>query len=204
VYGGQVYGGDLKTAKKLCKIRERWVGFAGLRSRPVPVQPGEKDSFVRIVIQRVSQASVEVEGRIVGAIGRGYLLLVGISDRDDASVLEAMAQKVVNLRLFPDPDGDSHFHCSVLEEQAELLVVSQFTLYANCRKGRRPSFSEAGEPSRAERLCADFVEMLQRQGVRVETGRFGASMRVSLVNEGPVTIWLDSDEALARRGRGES
>jgi len=159
---------------------------------------------VRIVIQRVSQARVEVEGQVVGAIGRGYLLLVGIADQDDASVLEAMAQKVVNMRLFPDPEGDSHFHCSALEEQAELLVVSQFTLYANCRKGRRPSFSEAGEPARAERLCEDFVALLRRQGLRVETGCFGASMRVSLVNEGPVTIWLDSEEVLTRSVRAGS
>jgi D-aminoacyl-tRNA deacylase len=151
---------------------------------------------MRILIQRVSHAAVDVDGDRVGEIGRGYLLLVGISHEDHPGLLEPMARKVVNMRLFPDPDGESHFHRSLLEEKADLLAVSQFTLYANSRKGRRPSFSEAAEPTRAKALFDAFVAELRKLDLRVETGRFGASMEVTLLNQGPVSIWLDSDEVL--------
>ena len=151
---------------------------------------------MRILIQRVSSAAVDVEDERVGEIGRGYLLLVGVTHADHAGLLEPMARKVVNMRLFPDPEGESHFHRSLLEEQGAILAVSQFTLYANSRKGRRPSFTEAAEPGHAESLFEAFVDELRKFPLQVETGRFGARMKVSLVNEGPVSIWLDSDEVL--------
>lgn len=154
---------------------------------------------MRLVIQRVTEASVTVEGEVVGSIGPGFLLLVGVGHEDDESVLEPMARKVVNMRLFRDPEGDSGFHRSLLEEGGEVLAVSQFTLHANCRKGRRPSFIGAAPPVEAERLFDLFVEQLRVQGPKVETGRFGASMQVALLNDGPVTIWLDSEEVLGKK-----
>ncbi|MFP4379618.1 MAG: D-aminoacyl-tRNA deacylase [Candidatus Sumerlaeia bacterium] len=154
---------------------------------------------MRVLIQRVSEGHVQVEERETGRIGRGLLLLVGISDSDDESVFEPMARKILNMRIFPDPEGDSHFHRSALEEKAELLVVSQFTLYADCRKGRRPSFSHAAPPDRADALFETFVEGLRTYGLKVQTGEFGAMMDVSLINHGPVTIWLDSEDLSRNR-----
>jgi len=151
---------------------------------------------LRILIQRVSRAEVRASGQTVGSIGRGLLLLVGITHDDTVERVRAMAAKVVNMRLFPDLDGNSHFHRSVLDEQGDLLAVSQFTLYANCRKGRRPSFADAARPESAEALFERFVEELRVFPTHVETGSFGAMMDVSLVNDGPVSIWLDSAEVL--------
>ncbi|MBN1866367.1 D-tyrosyl-tRNA(Tyr) deacylase [Candidatus Sumerlaeota bacterium] len=156
---------------------------------------------MRILVQRVSRAAVHVEDRAVGVIGRGLLLLVGIGREDDETVLAPMAEKVVNLRIFPDPVGPSHFDRSALDEKADLLVVSQFTLHADSRKGRRPSFSAAAEPVRAQSLLDSFVALLRRFPLRVETGVFGAMMDVSLNNDGPVSLWLDSEELLAGRRR---
>jgi len=158
---------------------------------------------MRVLIQRVSRAAVHVDGRPVGAIQRGCLLLVGIREGDEPELLEPMARKIVNLRLFPDPEGRSHFDRSLLEEKADLLVVSQFTLYGSCRKGRRPSFSDAARPQKAEEMFNRFVQSLRTYPLRVETGAFGALMEVSLVNDGPVSLWLDSDEILPGRGRGD-
>jgi len=154
---------------------------------------------VRVLIQRVSRASVRVEGCEVGAIGRGLLLLTGIGRDDTPEILAPMAKKIVNLRIFPGPGGDSHFDRSALDEGVGLLAVSQFTLYADCRKGRRPSFSHADEPDRAGKMFDAFIQALARYGLAVQTGEFGALMNVELVNDGPVTIWLDSEEALSRR-----
>jgi len=151
---------------------------------------------MRILVQRVSRAAVHIDGRQTGDIGRGLLLFVGITETDNAHIADAMARKVVNLRVFPDPEGKSHFDRTVLDEGGELLVVSQFTLYADCRKGRRPSFTLASEPRKAENLIEDLVRCLREYSLKVETGRFGAKMDVSLVNDGPVTIWLDSAEVL--------
>ncbi len=154
---------------------------------------------MRVVLQRVRHAEVRVDGEIVGSVGKGYLLLVGIGREDDERLLEPMARRIVNMRLFADPDGDSHFHRSLLEEKGGILAVSQFTLFADARKGRRPSFSHAADPGPARMLFDHFVEVLRAQGVTVETGVFGALMEVSLLNDGPVTLWLDSDEILGRR-----
>jgi D-tyrosyl-tRNA(Tyr) deacylase len=138
----------------------------------------------------VSRASVEAEGETVGAIGAGLLLLAAVGTHDSPETIAKMAEKCANLRVFPGERG--HFEVSVLEREGEILAVSQFTLYGDCRKGRRPSLSEAAPPERAEPLFERFVEELRRGGVRVETGSFGALMKVSLVNDGPVTFILDT------------
>jgi len=147
---------------------------------------------VRVLLQRVSRASVTVDGQVVGAIGPGLLLLVGVRRGDDQATAEWMAQKVANLRIFEDEAGK--MNRSVLEVGGSALVVSQFTLYADVRKGRRPSFIEAAPPEEARPLVDAFAAALRRLGLPVETGVFGAHMDVELVNDGPVTIWLDSAE----------
>ncbi len=152
----------------------------------------EGDGTVRVLVQRVSQASVTVDGQVVGAIGPGLLLLVGVRRGDDQATAEWMARKVAHLRIFEDEAGK--MNRSVLEIGGSVLVVSQFTLYADVRKGRRPSFIEAAPPDEARPLVEAFAEALRSLSLPVETGVFGAHMDVALVNDGPVTIWLDSAE----------
>lgn len=149
---------------------------------------------MRVLIQRVSSASVEVDGNVIGEIGSGLLLLVGVGREDDASVLDPMLSKVLNLRIFNDEAGKMNL--SVMDVGGELLVVSQFTLHADCRKGRRPSFVKAAPPDEGRTLFDRFVTLARSQVKKVETGQFGAHMNVSLVNDGPVTIWLDSEEII--------
>lgn len=147
---------------------------------------------MRILLQRVAHASVVVDQQTVGSIQRGYLLLVGIGKADTPDAIRRLAKKVANLRLFPNEQGK--FDKSLLDVDAEALVVSQFTLFGDARKGNRPSFTDAAAPELASPLCDAFAEALRGSGVsRVETGRFGADMRVTLCNDGPVTLWLDSD-----------
>jgi len=147
---------------------------------------------MRVLLQRVQEASVTVSGQVVGSIGLGYLLLVGIGAGDEEATADTLAEKLVNLRLFPDELG--RFDRSLLEVGGGALVVSQFTLWADCKKGRRPSFSSAARPELAEPLCDYFARKLEALGVsRVQTGVFGAHMDVALLNDGPVTVWLDSD-----------
>lgn len=147
---------------------------------------------MRILLQRVAHASVVVDQQTVGSIQRGYLLLVGIGKADTPDAIRRLAKKVANLRLFPNEQGK--FDKSLLDVDAEALVVSQFTLFGDARKGNRPSFTDAASPELASPLCDAFAEALRGSGVsRVETGRFGADMRVTLCNDGPVTLWLDSD-----------
>ena len=147
---------------------------------------------MRILLQRVSHASVVVDGEAVGVIDRGYLLLVGIGKGDTQDTVNKLAKKVVNLRLFPN--GEGKFDKSLLDINGGALVVSQFTLYGDARKGNRPSFIDAATPELASPLCDAFVEALREFGIqRVETGRFAADMKVVLCNDGPVTLWLDSD-----------
>lgn len=150
---------------------------------------------MRAIIQRVSEASVEIEGKIVGACGRGYLVLLGVGDGDTEAEIERLWSKIFKMRIFPD--GEHHTGASLADVHGEALVVPQFTLYADCRKGNRPSFTAAGAPGESERLYTLFVERARRDVAHVATGSFGADMRVSLVNDGPFTIWLDTDE-LAR------
>jgi D-tyrosyl-tRNA(Tyr) deacylase len=144
---------------------------------------------MRIVLQRVSRARVTVEGRVTGEIGRGLLLLAGFKDGDAEDALAWMGDKVVGLRIFPDDEGK--MNRSVQEVGGGLLVVSQFTLYGDTRKGRRPSFIDAARPEIAIPLYERFVELLRATGLPVSTGEFGAMMDVELVNDGPVTLILE-------------
>jgi D-tyrosyl-tRNA(Tyr) deacylase len=145
---------------------------------------------MRAVVQRVHGASVRVANRQVGAIGRGLLVFLGIGMHDTRADLEYMAAKLINLRLFDDPRGKMNL--SIRDVRGEILVVSQFTLFGDCRKGRRPSFTDAAPPGKARQLYDDFVILLQEQGIAVATGVFQEMMEVSLVNDGPVTFILDS------------
>jgi D-tyrosyl-tRNA(Tyr) deacylase len=144
---------------------------------------------MRVVLQRVSRAKVTVEGRVTGEIGRGLLLLAGFTDGDTEDALAWMADKIVGLRIFPDDDGK--MNRSVQEVGGGLLVVSQFTLYGDARKGRRPSFVDAARPEVAIPLYERFVDLLRATGLPVGTGEFGAMMDVELVNDGPVTLILE-------------
>lgn len=144
---------------------------------------------MRAVIQRVSQASVTVEGAVTGAIGTGLMVLLGVAKGDNAAAVEAMVDKIVNLRIFPDSNGKMNL--SLLDIQGSLLVVSQFTLYGDCRKGRRPSFDSAAPADEAKRLYESFVEVARARGVHAETGIFQAHMDVALVNDGPVTLIVE-------------
>lgn len=144
---------------------------------------------MRIVLQRVSRAKVTVDGRVTGEIGRGLLLLAGFTDGDTEDALAWMADKVVGLRIFPDDEG--RMNRSVEEIDGGLLVVSQFTLYGDARKGRRPSFIDAARPEVAIPLYERFLQMLRATGRPVQTGEFGAMMDVELVNDGPVTLILE-------------
>ena len=145
---------------------------------------------MRAVVQRVSEASVTVDGRTVGAIGRGFLVLLGVTHVDGEAEAVWLARKIAGLRIFEDEAGK--FNRSLADEDGAVLVVSQFTLYGDARKGRRPSFTEAARPEHAEPLCDLFVDLLRAEGVAVETGIFGAMMAVHLVNDGPVTLLLDT------------
>jgi len=145
---------------------------------------------VRVLLQRVRRASVAVEGEIVGRCGPGLLLLVGISNADDRTDPDYCANKILNLRVFPDDEGK--MNRSARDVGAEILAVSQFTLYGDTRKGRRPGFTDAAPPERAEAMFAQFVSALRESGLQVETGRFGAHMEVELVNDGPITLLVES------------
>ncbi|MFM8409671.1 MAG: D-aminoacyl-tRNA deacylase [Alphaproteobacteria bacterium] len=146
---------------------------------------------MRAIFQRVSEARVTVDGETVGEIGRGALVLLGVGHDDDLATVRALAAKLVGLRVFDD--GQGRMNRSVVEAGGEMLVVSQFTLWADCRSGRRPSFGRAAPADRAEPLYLAFADEVERLGVRVARGRFGATMQVSLVNEGPVTIPIDTE-----------
>jgi len=144
---------------------------------------------VRVLVQRVSRASVRVGDRVTGQIGRGFLLLVGFTHTDDDAQLDWMADKVLGLRLFAD--AEDKMNLALADVGGALLVVSQFTLYGDARKGKRPSFIDAARPEQAIPLYERFVGTLRARGVPVETGEFGAMMDVELVNDGPVTLWLE-------------
>ncbi|NTV15739.1 MAG: D-tyrosyl-tRNA(Tyr) deacylase [Desulfobulbaceae bacterium] len=147
---------------------------------------------MRAVVQRVSRASVTVAGEIIGEIGLGLLVLLGVGNGDSEKDAETMADKILNLRIFAD--AAEKMNLSVQDIGGAILVVSQFTLHGDCRKGRRPSYNNSAPPAIAERLYEHFVIILRNQGARVATGRFQAVMEVSLLNDGPVTILLDSEK----------
>jgi len=147
---------------------------------------------MRAVVQRVKRAAVRVNGGVVGSIGPGLLVLVGIGKTDSDTDLQNLAEKIVNLRVFEDEHGK--MNRSLLERGGQVLCVSQFTLYGDCRKGRRPSYDQAAGPDTAQRLYDDFVKVLRSFGIVVATGQFQAMMEVELVNDGPVTLLLDSEK----------
>ncbi|HEY8391553.1 MAG TPA: D-aminoacyl-tRNA deacylase [Capillibacterium sp.] len=147
---------------------------------------------MRALIQRVSSARVRVGAEITGEIGPGLLVFLGVGRNDGRAELEQLAEKIVHLRIFEDEEGK--MNRSVLETGGGILVVSQFTLYADCRKGRRPNFLAAAPPETGRELYEQFVDTLRKKGMEVATGRFGAHMAVELTNDGPVTIMLDTDE----------
>lgn len=148
---------------------------------------------MRAVVQRVSESSVSVDGRVVGQIGRGLLVLLGVAQTDSQDDVKLMADKIAGLRCFQD--GESKFNLSLVDVGGSVLAVSQFTLFGDCRKGRRPSFTDAARPEHAIPLYESFVESLRKHKIHVETGEFGAHMDVRLVNDGPVTLLLDSQKA---------
>jgi D-tyrosyl-tRNA(Tyr) deacylase len=147
---------------------------------------------MRALLQRVSHASVTVDEKIVGQIGQGLLVLLGVGQNDSEAQVKTLADKIVYLRIFGDEEGK--MNRSLLDIGGEVLVVSQFTLYADIRKGRRPSFIDAAPPALAEPLVERFKAAIASYGVKVEDGIFGAYMQVELLNDGPVTIWMDSEE----------
>lgn len=145
---------------------------------------------MRLLIQRVSHAKVEVEGRTVGSVGKGALVLFGATHKDEPTHSSWLASKLVNLRMFPDEQ--QKMNLSLLDTKGEVLIVSQFTLYADCTEGRRPSFTPAAPPEMAESLYVHFIEEVRKFGLHVATGVFGAYMHVSLLNDGPISFILDS------------
>ncbi len=147
---------------------------------------------MRALIQRVLRSDVRIADETIGAIDAGLTVLLGVGDRDGAEEGQLLARKIANLRVFEDDDGK--INRSILEAGGAILLISQFTLYADCRKGRRPSFAHAAQPDVAAPLVNAVADALRAEGIHVETGRFGAEMVVTIVNDGPLTIWLDTDE----------
>lgn len=149
---------------------------------------------MRVVIQRVQRASVRVDGEVLGEIGHGALVLVGIADGDDARTIDRMADKLIGLRYFEDPAGRTNL--AIGEVGGAILVISQFTLLADVRRGRRPGFTHAAAPGMARQLVERFARQIRAAGLSVAAGRFGATMQVELVNDGPFTLVLDSERDL--------
>lgn len=147
---------------------------------------------MRFLIQRVTQAAVTVNDRTIGEIGKGYLVFVGISGTDTEAIADKMVRKLIGLRIFEDENGKTNLDIRTVG--GEMLIISQFTLYADCKKGNRPSFINAGSPEPAEKLYRYIIRRCQQEIARVEEGSFGAEMKVSLLNDGPFTVWLDSEE----------
>ncbi|MDT2045352.1 MULTISPECIES: D-aminoacyl-tRNA deacylase [Bacillaceae] len=147
---------------------------------------------MKVVVQRAKEAKVTVEGEVVGEISKGFMLLVGVTHEDEVKDADYLADKIVNLRVFEDEAGKMNH--SLLDIEGEILSVSQFTLYGDCRKGRRPNFMGAAKPDKALTLYKYFNEQLEKKGVRVQTGSFGAMMDVSFTNDGPVTLIIESKD----------
>lgn len=147
---------------------------------------------MKLVIQRVTHASVTVDNKVIGKIGKGYMVLIGVSDTDTKEIADKMLDKMIKLRIFEDEKGKTNL--SLADVGGELLLISQFTLYANCKKGNRPSFIEAGSPDHANALYEYIIEKCKERVDVVEQGEFGAEMKVELLNDGPFTVILDSEQ----------
>ena len=147
---------------------------------------------MKFVIQRVTKGKVSVDDQVIGKINQGYVVLIGVSDEDSRQTADKMLKKMLGLRIFADENGKTNL--ALKDVNGELLMISQFTLYADCRKGNRPSFTKGAHPEQANTLYAYCAEYTKQLGIPVKTGWFGAMMSVELTNEGPFTIWLDTDE----------
>ena len=147
---------------------------------------------MRFLIQRVTEASVTVDGNVIGQIGKGFLVFIGVAEGDTVAMADKLVKKLIGLRIFEDENGKTNL--SLSDVDGSLLLVSQFTLYADCKKGNRPSFIKAGEPKMAEKMYEYIISECKKQISHVETGKFGADMKVALLNDGPFTILLDSNE----------
>lgn len=147
---------------------------------------------MKCVIQRVLESSVKVDGEVIGSIGKGFMVLIGVGQNDTKEIADKMIKKLIGMRIFEDENGKTNL--SLADVDGELLLISQFTLYANCKKGNRPSFIESGAPDMAEELYEYIIAKCKEQVPVVERGRFGADMKVSLINDGPFTIVLNSEE----------
>ena len=147
---------------------------------------------MRFVIQRVTESSVKVDGEVIGKIGKGFMVLIGVADSDTKDTADKMLKKMLGLRIFEDEQGKTNL--SLADVDGGLLLVSQFTLYANCKRGNRPSFIEAGKPDMANEMYEYIIEKCRESVEEVQTGEFGADMKVQLLNDGPFTILLDSDQ----------
>lgn len=152
---------------------------------------------MRFVVQRVKRASVTIEGELRGEIGRGLLVFLGIGQEDDERMADKMVQKLIHMRIFEDSEGKTNL--GLKDVEGEILLISQFTLYADCKKGNRPSFTKAGAPEMANRLYEYIVERCKEQIPRVKCGEFGADMAVELINDGPFTVILDSAEIMPQK-----
>ena len=151
---------------------------------------------MRFVVQRVTHASVTVDSQVIGKIGNGFMVLIGVADTDTREIADKMVKKLLGLRIFEDENGKTNR--SLQDVDGEILVVSQFTLYADCRKGNRPSFTDAGAPDHANRLYEYFMERCRMHVEKVAHGEFGADMKVDLLNDGPFTLMLDSKDLLTK------
>lgn len=152
---------------------------------------------MKFVVQRVSYASVTVEGKICGKIDKGFMVLIGVGQNDDEAIADKMVSKLINMRIFEDENGKTNL--ALKDVGGQLLLVSQFTLYANCKKGNRPSFTDAGSPDKANALYEYIIEKCREEIAIVEKGIFGAEMKVELLNDGPFTVILNSDEILGEK-----
>ena len=151
---------------------------------------------MKLVVQRVSEANVKVDGQTLGEIGKGYMVLIGIADSDTKEIADKMIAKMLKLRIFDDENGKTNL--SIDDVKGELLLISQFTLYADCKKGNRPSFFHAGAPDMASNMYDYMIQKCRELGYRTQCGSFGADMKVSLINDGPFTVLLDSEELLSK------
>lgn len=149
---------------------------------------------MRFIIQRALEGSVKVDDKTIGEIGKGYVVLIGVSNDDTKDIAEKMVKKLIGLRIFEDENGKTNL--SIKDVNGELLIISQFTLYADCRHGNRPGFTDAGNPTLANELYEYIIELCRKEVSKVEHGEFGADMKVALVNDGPFTIYLDSKEII--------
>ncbi len=163
----------------------------------VPEESVENGGKMKVVIQRVLEASVAVEEKCIGRIGKGFLILVGVGEEDTKEVAEKFFDKIVKMRIFEDTEGKTNL--ALADVEGELLVISQFTLYADCKKGNRPSFINAAKPDKAEELYEYFLTLCRDRLGKVEHGKFGADMKVSLINDGPFTIVLDDETVLKNK-----